>query len=421
MDKKTLRTVTTSMAGNLFEWYDYALFGYFAPIIGHLFNPSDNKTTELIYAYGIFAVGFLMRPLGALIFGRIGDRFGRKRALVISISLMAFPTTCIAFLPTYEQIGVTATFLLILIRMIQGISIGGNYGGSVTYVIEHTPIGSRGIVSSFASNSIFAGFLLGSATSAILSNLMSPQDLGTWGWRLPFLLGVLVAFIGYYIHSRLDESPEFQKEQAAKTVTQTPFREVFTNYSPDLLRTVLIIMIHDISTYVFFVFFGTYLQTRLGLPEATVSTLNTFAMAVCMCTSFLAGYLSDIYGRKSVQLFGVFGFAALSVPLFNYMPHATFAEIVAIQFTFASLIGLVTGAMAVILAESYPTRVRYSAVALTVNISGPLFGGTAPMLMSWLIGITGSQMVPAYYITGAAIISFCATLFLKERFKTALE
>lgn len=420
MNTKTLRTISISMAGNLFEWYDYALFGYFAPIIGHLFNPSGNKTTELLYAYGIFAVGFIMRPLGAIIFGRIGDRIGRKRALVLSITMMAVPTACVAVLPTYNQIGITATVLLILVRMIQGISIGGNYSGSITYMIEHTPTGRRGLISGFVNNSIVMGFLLGSATSAILAQLMSVEDLNSFGWRIPFALGSMVAIIGYYIHRKLDESPAFKKELKQDVVPESPFTELLSTHRVDLVRTIAVILVQDVCAYTFLVFFGGYVQRLLNIPEATIYTINTCAMLVFMATSFVVGHLSDIYGRRAIHGGGALGFAVLSIPLFTYLPYANLTEVIIIQFLFAILLGLVSAAMAAILVEAYPTRIRNSAIGLTVNISGPLFGGTAPMLLSWLTEATGSSIAPAYYITGVAAISFVATLLMRDRYKQAL-
>lgn len=261
------KTVTTSMIGNLFEFYDFALFGYFAPIIGKLFFPSNNKTVELISAFGVFAAGFLVRPIGGMIFGHIGDRFGRKKALIFTILLMAIPTAMIGFLPTYESIGVLAPILLVSLRMLQGISMGGNYGGSITFTTEHSDPRHRGLIGSFAVTSCLVGILLGSGTAALFATIFDETALCVWGWRIPFVLGVVICIVGFYMRRNIPESPKYVTAEKAHELTSIPLFEVFKSHKSILFKVVLAVMLHDLSFYILFVYMSSHLSEQVGLSQ----------------------------------------------------------------------------------------------------------------------------------------------------------
>ena len=410
------RTVITSMMGNLFEWYDFALFGYFAPIIGKLFFPSDDPMTELISAFGVYAAGFLVRPLGGMFFGDIGDRLGRKKALIMTILLMAIPTTIIGILPTYSDIGVTASILLVLMRMLQGFSMGGNYGGSITFTTEHSPKNRRGLIGSFAVTSCLIGLMLGSATAALFSHFLTEDQLGGWGWRIPFLLGVGICFVGYYMRRNISESPDYEKAKESGKTVKKPLKELFQNYGKTLTTLVLVVMLHDLSFYILFVYMTTHLTEFLHFPKDVAFTINTINMIIVSAVTIGAAWLSDIYGRKRIMAIAALIFAFGTIPLMMIINGTQDTMVIFLAQTILAVgVGGYFGPLPAMMVESYPTEIRNSAVAVTTNISGPLFGGTAPMVVTYLITITGSNLVPAYYLTVGAVIALVSLGMIKLR------
>jgi MHS family proline/betaine transporter-like MFS transporter len=413
MKKPLFRTVVTSMMGNLFEFYDFILFAYFAPILGKLFFPSADETTELIKAFGVFAVGFFVRPLGGVVFGHIGDKVGRKQALVLAIILMAIPTAVIGLLPTYEEIGISASILLIVMRMLQGFSMGGNYGGSITFTTEHSDPKHRGLIGSLAITSCLVGILLGSATATLFSYILSEHDLNTWGWRVPFLLGILICFVGYYLRTKIPESPEYTEIQKSGAVSEHPIIQVFSEHWKTLTVVVLAIMLHDLSFYMLFTYMPTFMTKHLHLAEDVAFTINTINLFLVCVFTVLGAWLSDKIGRKPVMTGAALIFIGGSIPLFSMITSTSdMMTIFWAQLVFAIAAGGYFGPTAAMMVEAFPTAIRFSAIAITTNISGPLFGGTAPVLVTYLIGKMGSNMVPAFYLTGAAVISLIALKFV---------
>jgi len=414
MKKPLFRTVVTSMMGNLFEFYDFILFAYFAPILGKLFFPSADETTELIKAFGVFAVGFFVRPLGGVVFGHIGDRVGRKQALVLAIVLMAIPTAVIGLLPTYEEIGISASILLVVMRMLQGFSMGGNYGGSITFTTEHSDPKHRGLVGSFAITSCLVGILLGSATATLFSYILPEHDLNAWGWRIPFLLGILICVVGYYLRTKIPESPEYEKVQKSGAVSQHPVIQVFMKHWVALTVVVLTIMLHDLSFYMLFTYMPTFMTKQLSLAEDIAFTINTANLFLVCVFTVLGAWLSDKVGRKPIMAGAALIFIFGTIPLFTMITGTSdMMTIFWAQLVFAIAAGGYFGPTAAMMVEAFPTTIRFSAIAITTNISGPLFGGTAPVLVTYLIDRTGSNMAPAFYLTGAAVVSLVALAFVR--------
>ncbi|MBM3633174.1 MAG: MHS family MFS transporter [Alphaproteobacteria bacterium] len=414
MKKPLFRTVVTSMMGNLFEFYDFILFAYFAPILGKLFFPSADETTELIKAFGVFAVGFFVRPLGGIVFGHIGDKVGRKQALVLAIILMAIPTAVIGLLPTYEEIGISASILLIVMRMLQGFSMGGNYGGSITFTTEHSDPKHRGLIGSFAITSCLVGILLGSATATLFSYVLSEHDLNTWGWRVPFLLGILICFVGYYLRTKIPETPEFMAVQESGKVSKYPITQVFKEHWITLTVVVLAIMLHDLSFYTLFTYMPTFMTKQLHLADDVAFTINTINLFLVCVFTVLGAWLSDKVGRKPVMTGAALIFICGTIPLFWIITTTTnMMTIFWAQLVFAIAAGGYFGPTAAMMVEAFPTSIRFSAIAVTTNISGPLFGGTAPILVTYMINQLGTNMVPAFYLTGAAIASLIALKFVR--------
>ena len=416
MSKSLVKTVTASLVGNLFEWYDFALFGYFAPVIGKLFFPSENKSVELIAAFGAFAAGYLIRPLGGMIFGHIGDRMGRKKAMVLSILLMAIPTALIGILPTYAEIGIWAPILLMAIRMLQGVSMGGNYGGSITFTTEHSDPARRGLIGSFAITSCLVGIMAGSGAAALSSNFFSDAELMAWGWRVPFLFGILICFVGFYIRRNVPESPEYIIAKEAGELKANPVKEVFATHGRTLVKVVMAVMLHDLSFYILLVYMATHLSTRLGLSQGMALTINTISLLVVCVFTIISAWLSDKIGRKAVLGGAAFLFAIGTIPLLGIVNTSHDPMVIlAAQMLLAIAVGGYFGPLPALMVESYPTAVRFSAVTITTNISGPLFGGTAPMVVTYLIERTGSNMIPAYYLTIGAVVALIVLRSIKNQ------
>lgn len=414
MSKPLFKTVVTSMIGNIFEFYDFILFAYFAPIIGKLFFPSADETTELIKAFGVFAVGFFVRPLGGVIFGHIGDKVGRKQALVLTIWMMAIPTAVIGLLPTYEEIGIAASIMLIIMRMFQGFSMGGNYGGSITFTTEHSDPKRRGLIGSFAITSCLVGILLGSATAMLFSYALGEDALNAWGWRIPFLLGIFICFVGYYLRQQIPESPEYLGIKKSGKVSQHPAKEVFAKHGKALTIVVLAVGLHDLSFYMLFTYMPTFMTTQLHIGESMAFTINTVNLFLVCVFTVLGAWLSDIIGRKKVMAGAAAIFVVGTIPLFFLMNSTSnMMTIFWAQLIFAIAAGGYFGPTAAMMVEAFPTAIRYSAIAITTNISGPLFGGTVGVIVTYLIDRTGSKMVPAVYLTVIALMSIIALRFIR--------
>ncbi len=419
MPKKLARTVVTSMMGNLFEWYDFALFGYFAPVIGKLFFPSFDTITQLLSAYGAFAAGYLARPLGGLLFGHIGDRYGRKKALVLTILLMAIPTAIIGILPTYNDIGITASILLIVLRLLQGISMGGNYSGSITFTTEHSPEKHRGLIGSFAVTSCLMGLLLGSGTAALFATIFDTIQLESFGWRIPFLAGIFICLVGYYMRRTVPESPAYVNAQEAGELIKNPVRTLFRDYGMVLFTMILVVMLHDLSFYILFMYMPTHLTEFLFLNKSAAFTINTLNMVFVILFTLGSAWLSDRYSRKKIMGISAILFIIGTIPLMTVVNgNADHLIIIFLAQTLLAVgVGGYFGPLPALMVEAYPTNIRNSAISATTNISGPIFGGTAPLVVTFLINLTGSNMIPAFYLTAGAVLALIALIKIKANYE----
>ncbi len=415
------RTVLAGAIGNVLEWYDFALFAYFAPVIGERFFPSTNPIASLLDTFGVFALGFLMRPIGGILFGHIGDRIGRKKALEWSVLLMAVPTTCIGLLPTFAEIGILAPILLTLIRILQGISVGGEYIGSISFLGEHAPAGRRGYVASWAGFGGGFGNLMGSAVAALTTGLLAGPTLDSWGWRVPFLCGIFVGLVGLWLRLGIAESPRFEQAAESGDVAKAPFFEVFRDERRALAQTVGLSLMLSVGFYLPWVWLPTWLATinRPPLPEAL--TVNTIAMTVMVLMLPLGGWLSDRVGRKPVILAGCAGFVLFSYPLFLLLSRGTFAAALQAQLVFAVLAMLATGPASATYVELFPTRTRTTGIGCAYNCTQAVVGGTAPLLATWLIGATGVPLAPAFYLMLAAALGGFTALTIVDRYREPLR
>ena len=415
------KVVIAGMIGNGLEWYDYALYGHFAAIISTQFFPSENVFVSMIATFSVFAAGFLMRPLGALVFGYIGDRYGRRVSLAISILLMAIPTACIGLLPTYEQIGILAPVLLTIIRVLQGLALGGEFSGSITYVVEHAPANRRGLAGSTSLISMMLGILIGAAAATACAELLTEEEFNSWGWRVPFVAGLVIGLIGFYIRSMLDESPAYEEAKEAGHLSETPLKEVFTKHWKDLVLCIGLYIAVTIPFYVYVMFMNSYMHKILHYPLNVALYTNTVGQFAVLLLIPVFGWLCDRIGRKPIFIMASVGYLLCSYPVFQLIESGNPQLALIAQLIFAVILAAYITPIPAVLVEQFPTSVRYTGMALACNICAALFGGTAPMVVTWLIKVTGDNTAVAAYVTVAAAISFVATCFYKETNKIPLN
>ena len=400
--------VLGGVLGNVLEWYDFAVYGYFAPIIGAQFFPQEDPLTQLISAYGIFAVGYLMRPIGGAIFGTIGDRTGRKRALQLSILLMAVPTTLIGLLPTYAQWGLWAPILLMLLRMVQGISVGGELIGSISFMTETAPPQRRGFFGSLAFSTGIAGILLGSFVATLFQAVFDPTTLAQWGWRLAFIVAVLVAGVGFWMRKGMSESPEFEQAKATLTHSQNPVIQVMKTMPGRVFRLTGLVATIGGGFYTLFVWWPTYLTKIVDPPVPHALMANTISMVVLVGLIPIGGWLCDRFTAKKVFSTSLLALMFLTYPLFLVTDHGIFSQALIAQLIFTLAMSGAIGAAAAVMVDLFPTRSRFSGIGVGYNLGQAILGGTAPMVCTWLVQSTGQTVAPAFYLILLTLISFIA-------------
>ncbi len=419
--KKHSKTLFAGMVGNVLEWYDFVVYGFLAVIIGELFFPSEDPMVSLLKSFGVFAVGFVMRPVGAILFGHIGDKYGRKKALTISIILMAFSTTSIGLLPTYAQIGLLAPVLLVLLKLFQGLSVGGEYTTSVSFIVEHAPQDKRGLFGSVGILGAVVGILLGSASGAVITKILPEDDLYSWGWRLLFFTGILLGLVGYYVRKNIDETPKFLELEYEEMIDKQPVVDVFKKAYKEFIKTFSLSTFQAVGFYTIFVYIANHLSVFVKFPKSTALTINTISMVVLAVLIPFFGWLSDKIGRKPIILFST-GFTILvSYPLFKFVSSGSVENALTGQIIFAVVVAGFMSILPTTLVEIFPTQIRNSGYSIGYNLPFAIFGGTAPLISTYLIKITGDINSPAFYLIFAASIAFIAGMTLKETAKEPLK
>jgi len=408
------RAVAAGMIGNVLEWYDFAIYGYFAASIGRHFFPHEDPVAQLLAAFGVFALGYLVRPVGGALIGHIGDRYGRRNALTVSVAAMAIPTFLMGLLPGYETLGLLAPIALILLRMIQGLSIGGEYTSSMVFMVERAPAGQRGLMGALTASGTTLGILMGSGVGAATAAAMAPETLQAWGWRIPFLLGVLVGIAGFFLRRHVPDDPR-------KIGTErSPFLETMRHHWRLVAWLAGLSVFNAVSFYVMFVYVASWLQTADGISPAHALEINTVSMFVLLPVLVLSGWLSDRFGRRPVLLTALLAAIVLAVPLFWMMYHPSVVLILLGQMGFGILIGLYSGTQATAMVEAAPVAIRCTAVALGYNACVGVIGGLTPLVSTWLVDRTGDQIAPAYLMMAAAAISLVVAWRMKETYRSAL-
>lgn len=400
--------ILAGVIGNVLEWYDFAVFGYLAPIISKLFFPAADPLAGLINTFGVFAVGYLIRPVGGLIFGIVGDRLGRKQALILSVALMAIPTFLVGCLPTHAKIGVAAPILLTLLRLVQGMSVGGEMIGSMSYLVEVAPPPRRGFFGSWALFGAIAGMLIGSGMQVLLISLLSAEQMESWGWRLAFWIGLVIAAFGIWMRRRMPETPDFLAIQHAHAVRQHPLRDAVCEAPARIVQIALMNMTMGTGMYMLFLWMPTYLSDILKPAVPHAFQVNTVAMILLIWMMPLAGWLSDRVGRRRVMLVAVLGLMLTVYPLFRVIDLGNPLLVLLSQLVLALWVGALYGVMPSAMSELFPAGIRYSATGLGYNTAFALFCGTAPLISTWLIHRTGLMTAPGLYLAGLAAISLPA-------------
>jgi len=399
-----MRLILIGLIGNVVEWYDFAVYGFFSTVIGKVFFPSSDPAISLIASLGAFAAGFLVRPFGGLVFGRIGDLFGRSRAMFLSVLAMAVPTVLMAFLPTYEKVGIAAPIAIVLLRVVQGLSVGGEFTSSLVFLAEQAPEKRRAFFAVWGSWGATAGILLGSVMGLLVTNTLDEDAIIEWGWRIPFLIGGMVALSGVLVRKGLHIN-------APPVLKMEPVRAVFTQYYPDVLKVALLNIGSTVAYYTAFVYSVTYIRNIDQLGDNIAFQVNILSILALLFILPLAAWFSDRYGRRPVLLVAGTLLVVASIPLFHLVHSGSEGLVFVGEFGFSVIVGLMVGGLVATNVELIPTPVRCTGLAFAYNASNGIFGGTTPVIAAWLVSSTGNPIAPAYWVMAMATVSLFTMLF----------
>lgn len=383
------RAVKAASLGNAMEWFDFGIYSYLAATIGHVFFPSGSSTVQLLSSFATFAVAFLIRPVGGMVFGPMGDKIGRKKVLAMTMIMMAIGTFAIGILPSYAAIGFWSPVLLIFFRLVQGFSTGGEYGGASTFIAEYAPDKRRGYFGSFLEFGTLAGYVGAAGLVTLMTALLGHDGMNSWGWRIPFLVAGPLGLVGLYLRLRLDETPAFQRLEGesvhageaadgVETSAKGDLRKIFRDYWPSLILCIALVGAYNITDYMLLSYMPTYLTDELHYGE-THGLLILLGVMVCLMLIInQVGKLSDRFGRKPLLMTGMLGFFFLSLPAFLLIRQGSVPAIVAGMLMLGLSLVCLLGTMSAALPALFPTHVRYGSLSVGYNLSASLFGGTTP-------------------------------------------
>ncbi|MFE0960958.1 MFS transporter [Streptomyces fungicidicus] len=431
-ERAVKRAVKAASLGNAMEWFDFGIYAYLAGTIGRVFFPSGSETAQLLSSFATFAVAFLVRPLGGMVFGPMGDKVGRKKVLALTMILMAIGTAAIGLLPTYAAVGFWSPLLLILFRLLQGFSTGGEYGGASTFIAEYAPDKRRGYFGSFLELGTLAGYTGAAGLVTALTAWLGTGAMDAWGWRIPFLVAGPLGIVGLYLRLKLDDTPAYLKlgegnvhvNEAANSVETTArgdLLRIFRQHWRPLILCIALVGAYNVTDYMLLSYMPTYLSDELHYTETHGLLILVATMALLMLIINQVGRLNDRYGRKPLLMTGMLGFFLLSAPAFLLVRQGSLLGVSAGMLMLGLSLVCLLGTMSAALPAMFPTSVRYGSLSVGYNLSASLFGGTTPLVITALIGATGSDMMPAYYAMAAALIGVVAVACMKETAQQPLE
>jgi len=407
----TGRTLAAGTIGNVLEWYDFSIYGFFAVQIGATFFPGEDRISQALSVFSVFAVGYLARPLGAIVIGHIGDRHGRPLALTVSIAGMIVPTLGMGLLPGYASIGVAAPILLTVLRLIQGLAVGGESAIANVFMIEFAPPGRRALAGAICGAGYAVGIQLASMMALACASLLSPAELQDWGWRIPFWLSLALALSGFYIRRTLKDLPPPAAQHPS------PLAEVLRHHLGLVLRIAGLSLFAAVGFQAAFIYIAEWLQRVNGVSPADTFKVTSFSMLAVTPVSLFFGWLADYLGRRTLlmasALLGVVG----AVPFFMLMQHNTVPGILLGQAGFVVALGLQFGVQGALMVETTPEPIRCTALAIGNNIAWSIVGGLTPLAATWLAWRTGDELSAAYLVAAAAAITLLALYLTKESFR----
>jgi MFS transporter, MHS family, proline/betaine transporter len=410
--------IVAAVIGNALEWYDFIVFGFFTVIIARLFFPADSQYASLLLTTATFGVGFFMRPVGGILLGIYADRRGRKASLLLIIGLMTLAIAMIGLAPTYAAIGVAAPALIVIARLLQGFSAGGEFASSTAFLIESAPPQRRGFYGSWQMVGQGLAVLTGALLGALITRALSPEAIESWGWRVPFLFGLVIGPLGLYIRRRLDETTAFLASRRADQ--QQKLGTALTVHFRQALATFGLIICGTISFYVILLYMPTFARTQLHLPLDQAFSAQAISLACMIVLIPIFGALSDHIGRRPIMVGALILYFVLSYPLFSWMyANPSFTSLIVVQILLCSLLGAFFGPMSTASAEQFQVHVRSTGLGIAYNLAVMIFGGFAPFFVTWLIQVTGLPVAPAFYVMFGAAAGLLASLFLKERARDA--
>lgn len=407
--------IAAAVIGNALEWYDFIVFGFLTVVISRLFFPAESQYASLLLTTATFGVGFVMRPVGGICLGIYADRKGRKAALQLIIGLMTASIAIIAFAPTYASIGVAAPLLIVLARLLQGLATGGEFASATVFLIESAPAHRRGFYGSWQMVGQGLAVLTGALLGALVTRSLTPEALDSWGWRIPFLFGLVIGPVGLYIRRHVSETGAFLEAQSGQGA-EISLATTLTTYLREKLVCVGIVTNATIAFYVILLYMPTFARTQLHLPLDQAFLAQSISL-VCMIVLIpLFGALSDRIGRKPIIIGALVLYLPLPYPLFRWLyDNPTLTNLILVQVALCSILGALYGPLSTALAEQFPARSRSTRLAIAYNIAVMVFGGFAQFFVTWLIQATGSPIAPAFYVNFGAVVGLLAALFLVDR------
>lgn len=421
-DAKMRKAITAAALGNAMEWFDFGVYGFVAYVLGKVFFPEASPSVQMIAALATFSVPFLIRPLGGLFFGALGDKYGRQKVLAATIVIMSLSTFAIGLIPSYASIGIWAPILLLLAKMAQGFSVGGEYTGASIFVAEYAPDRKRGFLGSWLDFGSIAGFVLGAGLVVMISSVIGEEKFQEWGWRLPFFLALPLGMIGLYLRNALEETPAFQQHvekleqgdrEGLARGPKVSFKEVATKHWRSLMTCIGVVAVTNVTYYMLLTYMPSYLSHNLHYSENRGVLIIVAIMVGMLFVQPLIGFVSDKIGRRPFILFGSIALFCLSIPAFMLINSGKLGLIFSGLLIIAVILNFFIGVMASTLPAMFPTHIRYSALASAFNVS-VLIAGLTPTVVAWLVESTNDLYMPAYYLMVIAVVGLVTGITMKE-------